>query len=539
MPFDLVKPCDPPYKMDDSKSPYFSISDFQKLLTPHKPYLLGPDVAFPPLQVGIYPFLDINPTPDGQNLVEHQFGYRYLPSFTNSVYSLVTRVLAVPPIEAPSVFPNDLLWYLEPIAHPGLYEDDAIPEYKLNLKSHQRTRILNAFEGLDSCVDFSNATTIFPKSDELLFKLKPRIIWNVPASFQAALGPLVRRMTLFLKDLLDGKRIFDTTHIIAKDPDFPHFPARYVPCDRFTLCFACGMVAEDLDEWFNWNLQLLQDAKIDWAGIFMGDDVFVLERHGDRIVSLESDFSSFDSTQRDAAQLFLQSVYRSWGCREHDVELFDKMCTAPLKIVYGKNREFSFRLKLPTRQTPTGKPDTCLGNTILSVHATVHVMTGTHSYDDFGFKAKIKNHDKFSDGTFLKGFWCLGTDGLYHWGPLPSAVMKLLKSFTPVEPRKGLEQNLSSIGPVATPLVRVLQQRFPTTFVRADTDFRVFSKRAPPWCFHQLDEFVSHRYGDDVPVMIKEVEDRLSIIPLGSVLHHPLWKILADVDYGDGRADGH
>lgn len=483
---------------------------------------------------GFFPFLHINPTPDGQDLVGHQFGYRFLPTFTNAVYALVTRVLAVPPVPFPSFFIDEIHWY-DNLGHPPLLEDFVIQDYISHLKPHQRKRILQAFENLEFTFSFSSATDCFAKSDELLFKKKARVIWNVPPGFQAVLGPMVRQMTIFLKEnIANGNFIFDSS--LFADPI-----SSFCDHNRFTLSFACGMVARDLDDWFNNNLTKLLSREIDWAGIFMGDDTFVLyfDVQTNTVKCFESDYSAYDSTQRDAAQTFLRKVYGNWGVPSHILKFFESMASAPLKIKYGRDRQCSFKLKLQTPQTATGKPDTCLGNTILNIHATVHIMTTPLSYADFGFKAKQQYHDNFSHGTFLKGFWCLGRDGHYHWGPLPSASMKLLKSFVKVPSLEaGLKTNLSSIGPVSSPLIRILLSRFtPSIFEKPATDYKIFTQTAPDLCPIALNSFLLYRYGSDSVELFDELESILRVVELGEWLYHPLWKIMADVDYGDGRVD--
>lgn len=499
--------------------------------------MLGLDANTNPLDEGFTPFLLINPTPGGQSLVNHQFGYRFLPSFTNAIYSLITRVLAVPQIEFPDSFIDIVTWY-NIAEKPTLTEAFVIPEYIENLKPHQRVRINNAFLNLESNYSFSSSTDCFAKSDELLFKKKARIIWNVPPGFQAVLGPMVRQMTLFLKETLaNGHRIFSSIDFTTSNWHDFLYPQQY------TLCFACGMTSVHLDEWFNHSLFLLTSKMIQWAGIFMGDDTFVLYLDKDTglIQCFESDYSAYDSTQREAAQSFLREVYSCWGVPKHVLEFFKKMASAPLKVKYGRERKCSFKIKLKTPQTATGKPDTCLGNTILNIHATVHSLLTPASFSDFGFVAKVHYHKDFSHGTFLKGFWCLGTDGLYHWGPLPSASMKLLKSFIPVDTlEEGLSTNLSSIGPVSTPLVRVLISRFaPSIFLKPATDFKIFSTSAPSLSIPALENFLSYRYGRDALPLFYELEALLRVVKLGEYCYHPLWKILADVDYGDGRADSH
>lgn len=523
MPFSVTKQCTSPQSINDSRSPYFSEEEFLSLLSPHVPRLLGPDKGQNPLVPGIHPLIKINPSPRGEDLVKHPCGYRFLPSFTNVIYALLYRVCAEPAIPVPKTWPSFFDWFLpsEPIQyHPILSK----LEYIQNLKPHQKRRILKAFDDLELCIDFSSTTPTLAKSDELLFKTKPRIIWAVPPGFQARLGPIVRTMTHYLKHIADGKTILTTN---------------FTTDIRYTVCFACGMTAEGLSEWFNYSLNLLVSNKIDWAGIFMGDDTFILERSSTgKITCRESDFSAFDTCQRSAAQKRLRSIYRSWGVDEDMLFEFKRVAQPVLAVVYGPERQYKFKIKMKEPQTATGKPDTCLGNTLLTMDTTIHYMNSPLVYADFGFVAKTLIHPNLH-GTFLKGHWSVSLDGLYHWNPLPSAILKLVKSFAPYKDiEKCLQGNLSSIGPVATPLIRVLNARFSPEFKKLDTVFKTFTPVLHPVSESNLEEFISYRYGHSVYGYILAMERELTILPLGAELYHPLWKILADVDHGDGREYG-
>jgi hypothetical protein len=238
----------------------------------------------------------------------------------------------------------------------------------------------------------------------------------------------------------------------------------------------------------------------------------------------------------------LRNIYRSWGVPQWALDLFKKMAEAPLKVVYGRDKQFKFKIKLSTPQTATGKPDTCLGNTLLNMHATIHVMEYGYQYEDFGFVAKLKHHNtawRNHFGTFLKGAWILDCNRVYRWCPLLGGVMKLLKSFTPVKSLEvGLKQNLSSVGPVSTPLYRTLIERFaPSNYTKPITDYKIFATSTPDIPAAYWRTFINYRYGEGVYEAVVSLEAKLKTVSLGDYLYDPLWERLALVDYGDGVED--
>jgi len=503
--------------IDDSRSPLFSSSDFLALLTPHRPQLLLPDFNVKSFPEKIVPFFDINPVPWGYPFVDHCYGFKFEQTFTNSIYALIYRVLAVLTVPSPSKIPFGYDW-LNNVEQMNYDPSIHVPEYLLNLKPHQIERIMKAMEVLKYTVSPPNSVDVFPKCDELVLKMKPRIIWNVPPFYQALLGPVTRLLTTHMKHVFDGKKFFRSkTHI-------------------FTLKFACGVVSSDLSLWFTENVALLLSAQISWAGIFLGDDTFILYLDNGQIKCIESDFSAFDSTQRLAVQQRTQVLYQLLGMPPHFSEYFLKVAHPKLTVRYGDKRQFKFKIKLPTPQTATGKPDTCVGNSLINIDATVNFMEGV-PYSAYGFSAKIRRHDNFCFGTFLKGFWTLGFDGLYHWGYLPSLSIKLLKTFD-FKPTDTLAaklcNNLSSIGFCSTPPIRQLINRFSPTMVQSNTIYKVFSRDFPPIVEDKMWEFMVYKYGSDIRPLMQSLIHLLEITPLGSRLYHPLWKILADVDYGDG-----
>lgn len=507
----MTKPCVRPAWSDFRKSPWLTSDQFESRLVPHTPYLCHGDLLEE--RGVIKPCFGLNGVEFDRRL-NHSYGYKFLPNFTNTLYSVLYRILAEPTLPIPKRVPNDISW-----CHQyGLYfnPDVHIPEYLLNLKAHQKHRILQAYEDWKLSGSFPRSLEVFPKTDELLLgKCKPRIIWNVPPLFQFLLGPVVRQLTIYMKTVFDGK----TVH---------HFRGR-----SFTLKFGCGLVASDLDEWASHSIEQLVAGHIHWAGIFLGDDTFVLYSKGGKILSLESDFSSYDSTQRSALHDLLFSIYERMGVQSFYIDCFRRVSQLNLKVRYGPQKKFSFKIVLTECQTATGKSDTCVGNSLIAIHSTIYYMCGL-DYSVFGLVAKLVHHDTWYHGTFLKGFWCLGVDGLYHWSYLPSMALKLCKGFDVNRTCEVImESNFSSLGFSDAPILRVLSARFMKTPTRKD-DFHITNFTQVKLDSGCLAAIMIDRYSPRGYNIILQLENIISTLPLGSQFLHPGWRLLARRDYGDG-----
>lgn len=511
-PFSPTKACVTDFLSNFHKSPYFSRTDFNCLLDSHVPKLLDFDIGLDSVKKMVWVFeFDVLPY---NAVLEHCNGFKFEYTLTNCVYALLYRVLAAPVVEVPKSISYSLEWCIVPKFRFDFSQHEQ--EWLLNLKPHQRARCLFAYNQLKISSVLPRTLDVFPKCDELLLgKSKPRIIWSVPPTIQAFLGPVFRQLTLHLKKVFDGRFIFEGDQ-------------------RFTIYFACGLVASELSEWFTYSVAVLESRVVDWCGVFLGDDTFVLYWDG-CVKSLECDFSSFDSSQRTAAQLRLQDWYKLFGLPQVFIDACDHVSKMWLRVRYGKERKFSFKIKPPTPQTATGKPDTCIGNTLLNIDSTVHVMRGGR-YSDYGFEAKLIYHAIFTDGTFLKGFWCRNLFGTFTWTCLPSQMIKLCKTFdfTNTSTLQGIFlKNLSSVGYSSTPLIRVMLKRFNIDFSKRSMRFwKVYSD-----CLNVLDEsslvsFCVRRYKVSFSLFVS-LESLLLVTPLGSPLHHPLWARLAKRDYGD------
>lgn len=447
-------------------------------------------------------------------------------TFTNTVYALITRVLAAPTVPIPSVVDDDISWMPTDklVYRPEIHEQ----EYKENLKPHQRQRILSALEEYKKTNHLPGSVDVFPKCDELLLrKSKPRIIWNVPPIYQGLLGPVVRQTTFLLKSIYDGKRVYSLNGI------------------KFTLQFACGMVAEDLDLWMNYNMESVKNKVINWAGIFLGDDTYILHRDNDgKVVCTECDYSAYDSTQRTALQQLTLKYYRSFGIDGRFLDLFWRVANLKLRVKYGKQKQFSFKVGLDEPQTATGKPDTCNANTINNIHVTVKYMCENVPHSAFGLVAKLKSHTSVGFGTFLKGFWNLDSAGFYRWNYLPGSIIKLMKTFNYVPLRDGtltecFKRNFYSIGMCSAPLYRIFVKRWnlPTRVLKQQ-DFKILRDSYHELNALALDQFLEYRYSANGKRLIYSMETILSTAEVGADLYNPVWELLACVDYGDGIPNG-
>lgn len=509
-----------PKKLNFRKSLLLTEEDFISLLTPHTPRLLYPD-AVSTRKPAIYPLFLIDPSSSTHLAsLDHEFGFVFTPCLTNSVYALLTRILMPLPNPVPKTLPSYILrfFYSYP---PCVTAPDNYQRYKDTWKPHNRERLQRAEDDLKESLSLPSNTDLFCKSDELLIdKMKPRVIWGVHPKYQVLIGPHVMRMTEYYSLLFDGFRI------------------HYFEGKKFTLCFACGMVAEDLDKWLEYNLELLYAGQIDFCGIFLGDDSLILKIVDGVLTAIENDFEKFDRSQEEACVDFVQSIYKHNAVDFFSLEARLAMFNTKLRIKYGKNREFSFSIALPHPQQPTGQPGTCLDNTLLNISSTVHVQLGG-TYSDFGFYAKTKTLP-FTQATFLRGFWCKGSDDKYHWNYLPSVCIKLLKSLTrpeklfpfSLDPLKACANAMfSSVGLSQTPLIRIGVRRFASGLKPIEKKMTISrSSDSVPLDPSYLATFLITRYGLEGFWMIMDLEKKFETATLGGDLTHPAWKILA-VDY--------
>lgn len=513
-PFSPTKACDPPIWRDFSRSPFFSEQEFEDLLLPHTPKLLNYDQHLQPIEKTVW-FFTFSFLPYNENLL-HGNGFKFESTLTNNVYALLYRVLAVPEVKSPTEirYPTD--WFDVPPVDFNYSIHEA--EWLDNLKPHQKKRCTQAYDTLKFTVAWPKTLDMFAKCNELLLaKAKPRIIWNVPPLLQSFLGPLFRQVTFHMKEHFDGLRRYEYQG------------------KKFTILFACGVDSSVLSQWANYSLARLLNGDIHWAGVFLGDDSLVLYLKDGLVCSIENDFSAYDSTQRDAVQRRLSLFYKKMGIPEIYRDACLHISGMALRVRYGSERQYSFKIKLPTMQTATGKPDTCVGNTLMNMDSTIQFMAGACTYEDYGFVAKQKHNSPWTRGTFLKGFWCLNQEGVYSWNALPSQTIKLLKAFTycgePFE--ELLKKNLSSVGYSQTPLISTLLKRFRVEFNYDINMFRIFGAERVPLDEANLAEFLEDRYQVKVS-LFSDLENLLSTAPVGSNISHPLWFVLASTDYGDG-----
>ncbi len=496
-------------------SKLFSESEFLELLQPHRSSKVEYDKHLVP-RVAIYPLIEINPSINTRKCsLDHSFGFVFLPTLTNTVYALLTRVLMPLDIKTPDLIPHCFDFFESLPACP--LKDGYVDEYLKTLKPHNRKRLLLAFKRLQESYVLPRKIDLFVKSDELLIdKMKPRVIWNVHPTFQVLLGPHVLRMTAWFCKLFDGVWIFCYGGL------------------KFTLKFACGMIAEDLDAWRDHSEMLLRSGAIDFAGIFLGDDSLVLKLEGDVLIGIENDFEKFDRSQETGAFKYVQGIYKHNLVPNHHLKARHAMFHCGIRVRYGREREFKFSVRLKKPQQATGQPGTCLDNTLLNISSTIHVQTGG-SYSDFGFLAKTKV-GPMESCTFLRGFWCRGIDNKLHWNYLPSVSIKLLKSLVDptklfpfsFDPMKAVANAMfSSVGLCASPIIRVGVQRFATGASSITKEQRIQRKTMDDLDESALFNFLVNRYGREGAALILDLESQFQAVPLGGELSHPAWQVLA------------
>jgi hypothetical protein len=283
-------------------------------------------------------------------------------------------------------------------------------------------------------------TTMFPKTNETTaykdclgrIGLKPRTIINMPLIVQVHTQPHIKRASLLLKQALLTAFVID---------------------DRlFWYSYAGGMNALDLSNWYE-AARLFCRQTDGVAGIFMGDDSLIID--GDRIV--ECDYSHFDNSQSGwLIERIDRMTLSALGVPDGVIDLLEEISKG--KCTYKRNtrlRRCKFVFTPGEARRCSGAPNTSLSNSIMNMIAMIMASFGNYGpqiWKDIGFTAVISVHDKIEDATFLKGMWWLTTDGTYHWGSLPSRILKIGKTLsnikTPSEMKDAAFQVVAGIGEV-------------------------------------------------------------------------------------------
>jgi hypothetical protein len=350
--------------------------------------------------------------------------YRPAKTDANLLSVLDNRLLACAPGEASKDVNWDGLHYLINIfvkSCPLTYHDALVDDWVSHFHGRHRKRyeeVVREYHELGPAWVRKHAqqTDIMVKTDEVLIRvkngqceMKPRPIAVVNPRVTALLGPHIYAAQGALKEQWN---VFGAV-----------VPFKGV---IFHMCFACGWTDRDLSDWAAYAMEWR--AGHTWV-LVSGDDSVVVEHTlaGSRF--LEADASMCDQSQGFGALRFHRDLLVRLGVPSSVAGLVYGL-TQNVYVLQG-NTDPLRRLKLSRRDRPfrdTGGSDTCLGNSGYIGFAWVVRLTGLYTFPELGVDMKLNEHVDIRDCTFLKGMWYPTDQGLF-WGPLPSRLLKVGKSW--------------------------------------------------------------------------------------------------------------
>jgi len=377
-------------------------------------------------------------------------GYVFSGSNHNRLISFVTRALRAPLITNSEVSLrawnrpvfSAIIKFFSHNAPSFSYSEDALrAEFLSHFQGSKLRRIRRAFDQIalsptTPSMDYVQSSAFFHKRDEMLVKMtdpptaKPRVINNVDPRIQATLGPKILLLTKKMKSFTpyDSPLVFENSRY---GKIYVHF------------YWGAGRTALQLSEWF--NVAIHAEAGHFYV-IVAGDDSLVIGRFFSDLIILEGDASAFDQTQSSGPLRYQILLMMALGFTFLEADILWATFHSTVKCYLSDGGKMSYsRKKLPSRNT--GGPDTTWGNTMLMFSAltcvlnemdpNVSVLEIEKIFASLGFEIKLR-YDAYSWGevmcglpcSFLKGLFYPTVDGHFFWGPAPSRLLKLGKSFT-------------------------------------------------------------------------------------------------------------
>jgi len=341
--------------------------------------------------------------------------------------------------------------------------EELVPGWIDKMDSAKRKRYENALTsflagGISLLEKAAQTTKIMVKTDEVLMQvklanlngrerlmvtLKPRPIANVNPVVQIYLGP----------------NIYECQHAIAAR--WCERPEPYVFGGlEFYMTYACGFTDHNLSSWWWFAHNRLRSG----PGVFIlvsGDDSLIVMRVAERVWYVEADASMFDQTQSGAVLETVSEYYRYFGLDQQRADFLVKLAHSDYVSYAKEDFGGEFRIKRKLRgYRDTGGADTSLGNSVAIGLAFKTVIQRTNyseplldqwllEFKRLGFQMKMKVTLDSFEVSFLKGLWYSvhwpsnTADHLpwdRYWGPLPSRVLKVGKSYRDPREIYGIHQ---------------------------------------------------------------------------------------------------
>jgi len=410
-----------------------------------------------------------------------------------------------------------------------------------------------------------NVIDITLKTDELLFKRTDtgdvaflgRTIANIAPEATYVVGPIQYETDSRLKQEWNDHLEFPT-FIVLHDADTIPW-GRYEQVHVYVV-FTSGYTDERLSSVLNrfvfrpGNRALL---------MVQGDDSILFRAHENTIdYVIEADARKFDISQSVGPLRAQAEIDQALGATDI-IALKRRLSQAKLSVRYKSDTFFIDRKNRAFRNT--GGTDTTGGNTTVDVCAWFYALNAVHSdrwahpgilessFSYTGLSMKVNIHGDVSAATFLKGWWIQSTRG-WWWTPLPSRILKASKSLHAFDTlfhdsgcREGrfargargyLALQAANLGQfAAAPILRAFVKRWGGAVpeLRHADEVRPWKIQAsgqPPELIEQEAlQAIARRYGCEVSD-VTDVEALIDKAPVHAFISHPLFEMMACVDYG-------
>lgn len=278
---------------------------------------------------------------------------------------------------------------------------------------------------------------------------KPRCIKNVPSTCIVTTAPYVYGIMNALKKSFQIPRLLTRRErFIFINPSplsypFPNQQYYYAALreimnptpilpSSILLVIGSGLDGIGLSKPLNYAIS----SGIQWVCYVAGDDLALFDTFTGNV--LESDFSSYDATQKEGSTLCTHYLYSQWGFPKYELSLLEAQSGKPAKFEIKNSAFPHLYIKIKnTWNRPTGNSDTTLSNSlnnfsattslirdILCLHHTQAELFKIRYKKSYGLEAKIHIHNSFTKATFLKGHWVPDQQNQFIWIPLPSTILK-------------------------------------------------------------------------------------------------------------------
>lgn len=392
------------------------------------------------------------------------------------------------------------------------------------------------------------------KKNEVLFRntdgmmeLKPRPLSNVPPEVQVMIGPYIYEAS---------KRLKQQWALYGEPREI----------DGWLVDIVYGGCLNDyqLSLWAS----KVHIPKIKTMHVMVGGDdsyLVVWDEHG-RVFMIEGDFKMFDQSQSVGPLVHENRVLWALGVPSNALDIVMSMHKNRL-VFYTKDP--TQKLKINRDENPsraTGGPETSDGNSINNAAGWIKAITrvgpnklALEAYfkNILGFECKIKFHDSFFEGTFLKGIWLpavprfqiADSSLIAIWTPLPSRILKMGKSFdrpcTIYRTKDANEADAQYMSDVASSYAPFCPMILTRSFVCRFKNRKIVNNlREKHQIEHQPEakgdyfwkaydvsyEYVFSRYSIEQNA-VERVEYLIQKIPMYTMLVSPIFDDLARIDY--------